>query len=120
MKYYLITPVAKPRMTRSDKWKKRKCVLKYWAYRDEIRLFRVKIPESNARIIFYLPMPDSWSKKKKEQMLGKPHQQKPDIDNLVKGILDATYKDDSTVWDIKAAKYWGRRGEIYIAEDNDS
>ena len=33
MKNIKITPVSKPRMTRADTWKKRPCVLKYWAYK---------------------------------------------------------------------------------------
>ena len=28
--YYPVEPVAKPRMTRSDRWKKRPVVEKYW------------------------------------------------------------------------------------------
>ena len=34
-----IKPIAKPRMTRSDKWKKRKCVLDYRIFCDELRLY---------------------------------------------------------------------------------
>lgn len=31
------TPVAKPRMTKRDKWAKRPCVMKYWAWCDLVR-----------------------------------------------------------------------------------
>ena len=37
MKKIKIIPRAKPRMTRADTWKKRPCVVKYWAYKDELR-----------------------------------------------------------------------------------
>ena len=33
-----IVPVAKPRMTQSDKWKKRPVVQKYWKYKDDLKL----------------------------------------------------------------------------------
>ena len=31
-----VNPVAKPRMTQRDKWKKRPVVDKYYAYKDEM------------------------------------------------------------------------------------
>jgi len=37
MKEYKITPVPKPRQTRSDKWKQRPCVMRYRAFADEVR-----------------------------------------------------------------------------------
>lgn len=61
---YAITPMGKPRMTRSDKWKKRPEVLRYRAFCDEVRARGVILPESRSHIIFILPMPQSWSKKK--------------------------------------------------------
>ena len=98
MKVYDITPMGKPRMTRSDKWRQRECVLKYRAFKDEVRLKRVSISESGSHVTYVLPMPKSWSKLKKSRMDGQPHQQKPDVDNLTKALLDALYKDDSKVW----------------------
>jgi len=43
---YNINPVPKPRMTQSDKWKKRPPVLRYFAFKDECRIHDVEIPES--------------------------------------------------------------------------
>lgn len=116
MKTYEINPVPKPRMTRSDKWKQRKCVLEYRAYKDEVRLKRVDLPEAGGHVTFVLPMPKSWTEKKKSQMCGEPHQQKPDVDNLTKALLDALHKDDSHVWDIRATKVWGLTGKILIQQ----
>ena len=59
-------------------------------------------------------MPASWSEKKKKEMDGKPHQQKPDIDNLEKAFLDALCKDDSYVYAHAGEKYWGREGAITV------
>ena len=67
-KKYHITPIAKPRMTRRDKWAKRPCVERYFAYRDLVRLHKVFFPEFWAHVIFFLPMPKSWSKKKRLEM----------------------------------------------------
>lgn len=113
---YDITPVSKPRMTQRDKWAKRKPVLEYFAYKQECKLKGVELPESNYHVTFILPMPSSWSKKKRAEMNGKPHQQRPDKDNLEKGLLDALFDDDSTVWDGRVTKLWGEKGLIKIDE----
>jgi len=91
MNYWAVTPMAKPRMTRSDKWNKRDCVLRYRAYKDELRLRQIDVPDGGVRITFVLPMPASWSKKKRAEMINQPHQQTPDVDNLHKGLLDALF-----------------------------
>ena len=64
-------------------------------------------------------MPKSWSKKKKAVFLGKAHQQTPDIDNLLKSVLDATFENDCHVWDIRALKLWAVDGYIEILEESD-
>lgn len=111
--YYQITPVAAPRMTQSDKWNKRPCVTKYHAFKDEVRAKRVKVSE-RCRIIFFVPMPKSWSKKKKDAMHMMPHEQTPDIDNLQKALFDAVYDDDKHIWHVDAQKRWSYEGGIAI------
>lgn len=115
-KAYNITPLGKPRMTRADKWKKRPEVLRYRAFCDEVRLKKVTLPESGYHVIFVLPMPPSWSKKKRALMDGKPHQQKPDKDNLEKALLDALFGEDSHIWDGRVTKIWGETGKMIIRE----
>lgn len=61
-------------------------------------------------------MPPSWSDKKRSAMNGKPHQQKPDKDNLEKALLDAIFDDDSRVWDGRVTKVWGEVGQIKITK----
>ena len=118
--YLAITPVAKPRMTQRDKWMERPCVLRYRSYCDSLRANwpDMPFPESGYHVIFHLPMPQSWSKKKKEQMNGAPHQQRPDKDNLDKALLDALCKDDSYIYDGRVSKYWSDAGyiEIYLTK----
>lgn len=116
MKIYNVVPMGKPRMTRADKWKKRPEVLRYRAFCDHVRLLGVKLPEANSHVTFILPMPKSWSKKKLAEMNGKPHQSKPDKDNLEKALLDALFEDDAHIWDSRVTKLWGEEGQIIIAE----
>ena len=113
---YPIIPCPKPRQTRSDRWRQRPAVLRYRAFADEVRAARVEIPESGATVIFRLPMPTSWSMKKRQKMNGMPHQQKPDWDNLAKALCDAVYSDDSGVWDIRVIKLWFDEGSIEVVE----
>ena len=110
-----IDPMGKPRMTRADSWKKRPCVEKYWAFKDELRkqAGAWNLPESFG-VKFLMPMPKSWSKKKRIAMIGEPHQQKPDIDNLEKALLDAFLDDDSGVWRLHSEKRWAVEGQIMI------
>ena len=111
-----IPPCSKPRMTQRDRWKKRQCVLDFFAFRDRIRqevkrINTLLIKESPfdweyLTIIFLVPMPKSWSKKKKALMVGKPMQQRPDLDNYLKGLFDATHEEDSSIWKVTASKIW--------------
>ena len=115
-----IKPVPKPRMTKSDRWKKRACVERYWSFKDEIRASEMVIPEQEYHAIFQVAMPKSWSKKKKALMLGQKHQQKPDKDNFEKALLDAVFDDDSKIWDGRVSKIWGETGAIYLGSIKDS
>lgn len=112
---YPITPIGKPRMTQRDKWKKRPAVLRYHAFKDEVRLRGLTLPVSGAHVTFILPMPASWSKYKRSAMDGEPHQQKPDVDNMLKSVLDAVFESDADVHDVRISKRWGRQGAIVIA-----
>lgn len=112
-----IIPMGKPRMTQRDKWLKppRNPVLKYRNWCDTLRkqcdsLGFELTPELTCT--FVIPMPKSWSGKKKERMDGQPHQQRPDIDNICKAVMDALAKEDSYVYALNCKKIWGRRGLI--------
>lgn len=118
MHKYLVTPISKPRMTRAVKWKQRPPVMRYRLFCDEIRLQEIQLPEAGGHVTFVksMPMPQSWSKKKRTLMDRKPHKQKPDIDNLEKALLDALFDDDAHIWDHRATKIWGEEGPIIIWE----
>ena len=61
-----------------------------------------------------MPMPPSWSDKKKRTHSGTPHQQRPDFDNLVKALMDTMPKEDRSVWAGAVTKIWGYTGKIII------
>lgn len=53
-------------------------------------------------ITAYMPIPASWSSKKKALMEGAPHFKKPDCSNIQKAVEDGlngvAYQDDSAIW----------------------
>ena len=115
-----IDPVGKVRMTRADAWKKRPCVLRYWAFKDEL-LYKLgpakdsvttALLNGTCRMDFNIAMPKSWSKKKKDAMEGEPHLSRPDIDNICKSVLDCLMIEDSAVWRIECEKHWAKTGSI--------
>ena len=92
--------------------------MKYFGFKDDLNMeatrvgYKLTIPLS---ITFYITMPKSWSKRKKEQMNGKPHKSRPDLDNLLKAFKDALLKEDSHVWQYgKIEKRWADVGSIEI------
>lgn len=120
-----VVPIGKPRMTRRDKWLKRPATDKYWSFGDELRALlgiAHKLPSAPANVSWtaYFPMPQSWSKKKQQEMSGKPHQARPDRDNVDKAVLDSLFLDDSTAASGNLQKRWddgkGARIEIVLGE----
>lgn len=111
-----ISPMGAPRQTQRDKWKGRPVVLRYHAFRDELRLrYRKDLPQS-LQLVFYIEPPVSWSNKKRLASIGTPHNQKPDIDNLIKAVLDTLAPDDKAIWRVYAEKYWASEGGIEIEQ----
>ena len=115
---YDITPCPKPRQTRADRWKKRPCVLRYRAFADQVRASGMTIPDHGAHVTFYVAMPQSWPNLKRREMADTAHQQRPDVDNFEKALLDALFQDDSHVWDIRTTKRWSYAGLIKVEVDD--
>lgn len=121
MKTYVfdIEPIGKPRMVRSDAWAGRICVDNYWLFKNKLvrqaKNHGYKV-SGRLHLEFTLSMPKSWSEKKKKLHDGKPHTQKPDIDNLEKAFLDCLCENDSFVWSVNKTKRWGRKGKIVVKE----
>lgn len=118
MTAYPIIPIAKPRMTRRDRWAKRPPVLRYRAFCDEVALRQVRLPTQGARVTFTLPMPSSWSRRKRARLDGAPHRCRPDVSNLLKALEDAVYGEDAEIWHYaEIQKVWGEHGGIIIEEE---
>lgn len=112
-----VEPMGKPRMTRSDSWRKRPVVLRYREYCDTIREVAGEIPENvfSVAVISYLPMPASWSARKKEALRGTMMRQKPDCDNVLKGVMDALFEDDSSIAIATSVKVWCDEGSEQLS-----
>ena len=90
-------PAARPRVVKihgktiaytpekSAKWKENVAIFAKKAMTGKPKL---KGPLS-VTIRFDMPIPKSWTIKKKNQAINQPHTAKPDIDNLAKNALDA-------------------------------
>jgi Holliday junction resolvase RusA-like endonuclease len=123
-----VEPCSAVRMTQSDRWKtnpnhldprkrQRSAVTKYFQYKNKVVQLcnEVNYTLSDAlEIIFVLPIPDSWSNKKKKEYVDKPHQSRPDIDNLLKAFMDALSTEDGYVYLVKAKKIYGEKGKIIL------
>jgi Holliday junction resolvase RusA-like endonuclease len=123
-----VVPMGKPRMTQSDKWKtdpnhpdplkrKREVVHRYHQLQNRVREQAEKMKfvlGKTFEAVFFVPLPNSWSDKKKSELVGMPCEEKPDIDNYTKFFLDTMAKEDKSVWNIKAEKRWAYYGSIII------
>ncbi len=129
-KYYLfdIVPMGAVRMTKSDTWKldpnhpdpykrQRPAVTKYWAFKNLLTSQANTMGFVLGKYIdavYTIPMPNSWSKKKREAMNGMPCESKPDTDNITKAVKDTLKKNDAEVWWEKAEKRWAYKGSIIL------
>lgn len=73
------------------------------------------------RLKIYFSVPESYSKKKKNELFGTPHLKRPDIDNICKAIMDSlnglAYPDDAMICSLYAEKLYGDdRVEVIIQD----
>ena len=63
-----------------------------------------------ATMRFGMPIPKSWSKDRQRLSVGKMHESKPDLDNLVKAVLDGlngvAFDDDAKIAAFMAEKIY--------------
>lgn len=110
---YFIDPMPAPRLTQGNLWTK--AAKKYKAWKEKVRDAGVVVPESGAYITFHMPIPTGKAKEKEyKARVGKPHQQTPDLDNMIKALFDAVHSNDAHIFDIKASKIWSDVGMIEI------
>lgn len=102
--YYIL------RKKRMFKWLNYKVALK--AVAD---LEKFVFPEEAGYFKFFIEMPPSWSKKKKNRMEFEMNRQRPDSTNYFKAAEDSLLKEDSGVCDYRVSKFWcSGRGRIEI------
>lgn len=107
-------PVAKPRMSSSDKYKMRPCVMHYRAWCD---LARYKAFGKNKKIQLTAPtilrvrifLADGT----RQHRVG-PHGQKPDVSNILKAVEDALFLNDELIYDVHGTKLWADGGKARV------
>ena len=107
-------------MTRKDKWAKRPIVVRYYDFCNSLRMvaqgIHFDLPHEGARFVFHVPMPASWSMKRRKQFNGQPCRSAPDLDNYLKAVFDSLLPDDCMVWHIAGAeKRWAEKGAVEIS-----
>ena len=74
--------------------------------------------ELKVTLSFYFKPPKSWSKRKKLLAIGQYKRTKPDIDNLIKTVLDAAndkvWQDDKQIVEINSLKQYAEVPKIIM------
>lgn len=120
-----VEPMGAVRMTQRGKYMS-KSAMKYLNYKAYLK-HHAKIQAQGkqfdkqpleVQIRFRMPVPASWSPKKRSAALGRYHMKKPDADNLVKGVFDSLNKivwaDDNQVAKLSAVKVYGEEPGIEV------
>jgi Holliday junction resolvase RusA-like endonuclease len=119
-------PKGRPRFTRFGKvytppktHNYEKVIGEYW--KQATRGFKFEREQAVCvNVVFGLPIPKSTSKHKKEDMLNDTikHIKKPDVDNLLKAVLDGlngiAWADDSQVIRVCASKIYSTEPYVYL------
>lgn len=126
MKYIIdIEPMAAVRMTQRSKWTSEKAQ-RYLDFKESVawhlksQRARVTKAACGVKVIFYMPIPQSWSKLRQISADNGyvSHIVKPDIDNLIKACFDSANKilweDDNQVIECRAKKAYSNRPRIEI------
>ena len=124
-----VVPMGKPSFQKSDKFRtkdhpnprmrQRPNVGRWIEFKKELVEQAKKqefiMPASGIDIRFKIPMPSSWSQKRKDRMNNMPHQQRPDTDNICKAIFDSLCEEDGYIYHYTVGKWWGKEGKIIIS-----
>lgn len=119
-------PKARPRFYNGHavtppKTKEFEATVKYSYLRESKECFE---GELRVEIMFYMPIPKSATQRTQRKMrmgLIRPHT-RPDIDNLIKAILDGlngtAFKDDNQIVELSASEYYSEepRTVVFIKE----
>ena len=117
-----IVPMGAVRLSSSDRWAKRPRAVKYFDWKNEFKLILAQSPALKAvvskiqesgrmELMSVHEIPDSWSKKKKNEHYGGPMQSKPDGDNIFKAVGDLLFKEDGFIYRGVFEQRWCKEGE---------
>jgi Holliday junction resolvase RusA-like endonuclease len=118
--FYYGEIVPKPRMTQQDVWldPPRPCVEQWRKFKTAFLARAMEEGYRPARhiitglyVTFVIPRPRSWTKTKRKMLAGQPHEQTPDLSNLIKAVEDALTDDDSKINILWATKIWSSNPE---------
>lgn len=97
---------ARPRVTVNGTYMPREYQAARRALRAAFGAVTVR-PPWIVRVTAVRQMPASWSKRKRAELDGRWCVTKPDVDNIVAGVLDALFEEDSAVVSVSGMKVWG-------------
>jgi len=89
---------------------------RYASYLNDLRKIRFRLPQPFYHAVFILPIPKSWSKKKKFETCYTDHRSRPDRDNLDKAVGDII-PEDMHIARGYPSKIWGPFGCIVVATE---
>lgn len=96
-----LRPAGLARLLRLERYNQYKIDLSALA-----KQIRFTPPEQGGHLSFYIPVPRTWKKYKKEQYHLQLHQSTPDWDNLAKAFFDSLLHQDKGIADIRVTKKW--------------
>lgn len=122
-------PIAKPRLTKSSHWGKtmpdgsfqyyNKSVGMYFEWSSKCRKAATstdeKMPLDHPYVgitaTFIFPIPNHFSDKKRRDCEGRRMETRPDLDNLLKGVMDSIFHKDSIISSATVLKRYAYEGE---------
>ena len=89
--------------------------LEYCEYKDDVRRWAKPASEvSGVDVVAWFKVTESWSKKDKAAKMWTRMEQKPDTDNIIKGVMDACMVKDEMVSLTFGVKWWSDMDVLWI------
>ena len=113
-----VDPMPAPRLTHQGRFSER--AKRYYKYCDDLKLIAASLKFSvpdRVDVTFFIPIPSGWDRIRKIRHKMTPCNTRKmwfDLDNLVKGFFDALCADDSSVYELRARKFWDDGGRIEV------
>ncbi len=89
--------------------------MEYCEYKDEVRRYaKPASVVSGVDVVAWFKVTESWSKKEKAAKVWTRMEQKPDTDNIIKGVMDACMVKDEMVSLTFGVKWWSDMDVLWI------